>query len=203
MKTKIQKISYVLIALTLVFAMSCGGSSNSESEEHEHAESDEHNMEGMDHDMEGMDHDMEGMDHDHDEGGGHMAHMNDIKAWLKTELGDNYDEPVGEATEEQLAKGKEIFTKNCTACHGMEGKGDGPAAAALDPKPADFTDPEHSAFYSDRGRIHIITNGIEGAAMVGWKTILKEDEIHSVYMYVRSLRGSGGDDDHDHEHGEE
>ncbi|MCF6353276.1 MAG: hypothetical protein L3J06_09725 [Cyclobacteriaceae bacterium] len=42
MKLTIKKTSYALIALTLVFAVSCGGSSNSESEEHEHTEGMEH-----------------------------------------------------------------------------------------------------------------------------------------------------------------
>jgi mono/diheme cytochrome c family protein len=35
--------------------------------------------------------------------------------------------------------GKAMFETYCTACHGKEGKGDGPAAAALKTKPADLT----------------------------------------------------------------
>ena len=31
--------------------------------------------------------------------------------------------------------GQEMFTSYCAACHGREGKGDGPAAPALTPKP--------------------------------------------------------------------
>ncbi len=50
MKLTIQKTSYVLIALTLVFAMSCGGTSSSENGEHEHIESMEHN-DAKDHNM--------------------------------------------------------------------------------------------------------------------------------------------------------
>jgi mono/diheme cytochrome c family protein len=34
---------------------------------------------------------------------------------------------------------KEMFTSYCAPCHGASGKGDGPAAAALTPKPADLT----------------------------------------------------------------
>jgi mono/diheme cytochrome c family protein len=39
-----------------------------------------------------------------------------------------------------VAAGKKLSTeKACTACHGDSGKGDGPGAAALNPKPADWT----------------------------------------------------------------
>ena len=35
--------------------------------------------------------------------------------------------------------GREMFTSYCAPCHGKSGKGDGPAASALNPKPADLT----------------------------------------------------------------
>jgi mono/diheme cytochrome c family protein len=36
-------------------------------------------------------------------------------------------------------KGPDLFHAYCAACHGVEGKGDGPAAAALKTKPANLT----------------------------------------------------------------
>lgn len=127
-------------------------------------------------------------------GSNHMKHMEQVRNLLKKELGDKYDAPVPPATAQQLKQGEEVFQKTCAACHGSGGKGDGPAAAALNPKPANFTDPEHSKFYSDQGRIHIIKKGIKGTPMIGWENTLKEEEIISVYMYVRSLRASGDDE---------
>jgi mono/diheme cytochrome c family protein len=35
---------------------------------------------------------------------------------------------------------KEVFTSRCATCHGASGHGDGPAAAALNPKPRNYTD---------------------------------------------------------------
>jgi mono/diheme cytochrome c family protein len=35
--------------------------------------------------------------------------------------------------------GPGMFKSYCSPCHGISGKGDGPAAAALNPKPADLT----------------------------------------------------------------
>ena len=37
------------------------------------------------------------------------------------------------------ASGKEMFVSYCASCHGMDGKGDGPAATALKNPPADLT----------------------------------------------------------------
>ncbi len=139
--------------------------------------------------------------HEHGDGdhaAGHMGHMNDILKRLKRELGDKYNLPVAAATKEQLVHGKTVFTKSCVTCHGVSGKGDGQAAAAFKQKPADFTDPEHSSYYSDQGRIHIIKKGIKGTPMPGWESVLKEKEIQSVYAYIRSLRSSEKKEDHGH-----
>lgn len=35
---------------------------------------------------------------------------------------------------------KEVFKARCVMCHGADGKGDGPASAALNPKPRNYTD---------------------------------------------------------------
>lgn len=136
-------------------------------------------------------------------GGGHMGHMNDVLQILKRDLGNEYNHPVPPASKEQLAVGKKIFTKSCVACHGMSGKGDGPASAAFKQKPADFTDPEHSKFYSDQGRMHIIKKGITGTPMSGWEGTLNEKEIQSVHAYIRSLRMHEKNEKHGHDdHGE-
>src|SRR5712691_8487480 len=38
-----------------------------------------------------------------------------------------------------VAQGQKVAQVNCVSCHGAKGKGDGAAAAALNPKPADWT----------------------------------------------------------------
>ena len=60
------------------------------------------------------------------------------------------------------ANGKELYTKHCAGCHGPAGKGDGPAAKAINPKPTDLTNK---------------------ASMAG----MKDGEIRDVIAYLRSL----------------
>jgi len=138
--------------------------------------------------------------HDHSSGGGmgHMGHMNDVLQRLKSDLGDKYNQPVPAATEAQLASGKKTYAKLCVSCHGASGKGDGAAAAGLKQKPADFTDAEHSKFYSDQGRMHIIKKGVAGTPMPAWQGILNDEEIVAVHAYVRSLRSTAKKEKHGH-----
>jgi len=48
---------------------------------------------------------------------------------------------AGMAAGDELAEGKSLYAAKCHICHGANGQGDGPAAAALNPRPADFTKP--------------------------------------------------------------
>ena len=42
---------------------------------------------------------------------------------------------------------EELYAQQCAACHGSEGRGDGPAAVVFNPRPTDFTDAE---FWAER-----------------------------------------------------
>jgi mono/diheme cytochrome c family protein len=52
-------------------------------------------------------------------------------------LGCAADGPAGEPSQAEQS-GAALFADNCPACHGAAAAGDGPAAASLDPKPADL-----------------------------------------------------------------
>jgi mono/diheme cytochrome c family protein len=64
-----------------------------------------------------------------------------------------------------LERGKALFAVNCAGCHGPNGAGDGPAAAALSPRPANLA--EHR-YLSDR-LSEVLWNGTAGTAMSGWR----------------------------------
>jgi mono/diheme cytochrome c family protein len=120
-------------------------------------------------------------------GAGHMQHMEKVRAMLKTKLGKTYDQPVSAPTAAQLKQGQAVYQQRCALCHGVKGEGNGPVAASLPSKPANFTDKAHANFYSPRGRIYIIENGVPGTAMAGMKSVLKPDEVIAVYQYIHSL----------------
>jgi mono/diheme cytochrome c family protein len=90
----------------------------------------------------------------------------------------------------QLEEGRQIFEINCVACHGAEGKGDGAAAAALDPKPRDFTDVAYMKGRPKATLKQVISEGGQSAGlspvMIGWKASLTPEQIESVLMYVLS-----------------
>ncbi len=96
-------------------------------------------------------------------------------------------------TPEAVTAGKKVYEKRCWYCHGIEGRGDGPAAVTMFPKPRNFTRNEYkvrsTAFGSvptDEDLFRIITSGIEGTAMPFWSTI-SETERWQVLYYVKTF----------------
>lgn len=83
-----------------------------------------------------------------------------------------------------VARGKQVAQLNCVACHGTGGKGDGAAAQALNPRPADWTSPTAQA-ESDGELFWKITNG--RGAMPPWKH-LSESDRWAIVHYIRSLK---------------
>lgn len=86
-----------------------------------------------------------------------------------------------------LARGAELFQINCTACHGMGGKGDGPVAAFFQKvKPADLTGPIVQSL-SDGAVFLVISNGKPGA-MPPLNENLTVRERWDVINYIRTLK---------------
>jgi high-affinity iron transporter len=88
---------------------------------------------------------------------------------------------------EALARGEGLYSDTCASCHGPEGRGDGPAAAGLDPPARDFTVPEgwrKSSRITDLFRT--LTVGIPGSSMAAYDYIAPEDRF-ALAHHVRSL----------------
>jgi len=88
-------------------------------------------------------------------------------------------------TEQSVARGRELFQQNCISCHGVDGRGDGPESADLNPAPTDFrlhlplhTDPQFYAF---------IENGYPGSAMPAFGDVFSEEDIWNLVNFLRTF----------------
>jgi mono/diheme cytochrome c family protein len=90
-----------------------------------------------------------------------------------------------------VAKGKALYGQYCAGCHGSVGKGDGPAAASLNPKPRDLSDQSYARSLKDEYLIDITKNGgpavKKSPLMPAFGKTLKDDQVKDLMAYLRSL----------------
>lgn len=90
------------------------------------------------------------------------------------------------------AKGEATFKTMCVSCHGEKGDGSGPAGAALNPHPTNFTDAANADRLTDEYVYKVIKEG--GAAvgrsplMIAWGASLKDEQIRDVAAYVLKFK---------------
>jgi mono/diheme cytochrome c family protein len=83
-----------------------------------------------------------------------------------------------------LAEGKKLYVTNCAPCHGDKGKGDGPAAQALVPKPADHSSAVVQS-ETDGSLYWKLTQGRN--PMPAYGKILTEQQRWELVTYIRTL----------------
>jgi cytochrome c oxidase cbb3-type subunit III len=84
-----------------------------------------------------------------------------------------------------------LFQELCAVCHGFGGKGDGPSARGLEPKPADFTNCQAMAKDSDEVLLKIIKGGGQSVGrstvMPVWGDALSDQQIRELVKFIRGL----------------
>jgi DMSO reductase family type II enzyme heme b subunit len=89
--------------------------------------------------------------------------------------------------------GARVYMERCSVCHGIAGKGDGPAASFFSPKPRDFT----RGFYkirttatgqlpTDRDLFRLISEGMPGTSMPSWRH-LPEEERWALVAHLKTF----------------
>ena len=84
------------------------------------------------------------------------------------------------------------FQSTCSTCHGQGGAGDGPGAASLNPKPANFTS---AAFWQGKTDAELTKAITQGGASVGrspampaWGSVLNPAQVQAMLAYLKTLR---------------
>jgi cytochrome c oxidase subunit 2 len=84
----------------------------------------------------------------------------------------------------QIERGRQLFTRNCAACHGEQGAGDGPGGRYQPTRPANFTKPRTMLAGSSRLYTAKIRRGGMGTGMPYWGSIFTEEEMEALVSYV-------------------
>ena len=102
--------------------------------------------------------------------------------------------PPGVDLQADAPLGERVYIERCAICHGVNGRGDGPAAPSQIPRPRDFTLGEFKYKTtpadqppSDADLIEVVTNGLIASAMPYWEDVLTDVEIEAVVEYVKEF----------------
>ncbi|MEO8164403.1 MAG: cytochrome c [Betaproteobacteria bacterium] len=88
-------------------------------------------------------------------------------------------------TAESIARGRQLFQQDCAVCHGPQGRGNGPAAAALTNPPEDLATIAQPPIFPDGVVVYRIANG--KGTMPAFKSVLSENEQWDLLNFIRSL----------------
>ena len=109
--------------------------------------------------------------------------QNGAHAWKAPPRAANTRNPIP-PDDRSLAAGKTLYAKECAACHGDTGKGNGPDAAELSLQPPDFSAPS----VSDQSDGELFWKMTEGRKpMPRYGRLLHDDDRWNLVNYIRSL----------------
>ena len=114
---------------------------------------------------------------------GSSSNSGSSRKWTAPAKASNLINPLKNIAEASR-KGQSIFNSQCFTCHGTDGKGDGPAAVSLNPKPANLTSAQVQN-QSDGAIFWKITNG--NSPMPSFKYALSKTQRWELVDYIREL----------------
>lgn len=90
--------------------------------------------------------------------------------------------------------GETTYERWCAGCHGTDGKGAGPAATTMLPRPRDFTTAQYQIrttpsgdLPTDADILHVIDEGMPGTAMPGWRERLSRERREALVDYLKTF----------------
>ncbi len=90
--------------------------------------------------------------------------------------------------------GQRVYAQRCAVCHGPDGRGNGPAAPSMIPRPRDFTTGEFKYKSTPAGQpptdedlTRVVSDGLRASAMPAWGDLLSVADIQAVIEHVKSF----------------
>lgn len=83
------------------------------------------------------------------------------------------------------SRGRRIYARTCSVCHGELGAGSMWASANLRPAPRDFTSEQTRKNLTREAMVATVAAGRPNTAMAGYSSKLSEDEINDVVDFIR------------------
>ena len=90
------------------------------------------------------------------------------------------------STHADASRGRQLYARHCSVCHGDRGNGSVWASANLRPAPRDFATPQARTELTRAGMIAAVAAGRPGTAMPGWAVKLKLQDMEAVVDYIRT-----------------
>lgn len=94
----------------------------------------------------------------------------------------------GTAAAVLAADGTAIYAERCATCHGDGGAGDGPASAALEPRPRNFRDASFWQGRTTEQLTQVVKAGKPGTMMPPFAGTLSDADVDAVVRHVESFR---------------
>ncbi|MCP3138231.1 c-type cytochrome [Pyxidicoccus xibeiensis] len=105
--------------------------------------------------------------------------------------------PPGVDLTPDVPLGRRVFVQRCAVCHGQDGRGGGPAASSMRPRPPDLTTGElkvrstpAEAPASTEDLTRTVRDGLANSAMPSFRDVLTDEELRAVVRYVQELSGT-------------
>lgn len=100
---------------------------------------------------------------------------------------------AGPICAQDLERGRQVYEDWCVECHGVEGRGAGPAASHMLPRPRDFVQARYQVRTTGPGELptdedlrRVLRNGMPGTAMPAWPN-LSQNEREAVIAYIKQF----------------
>ncbi len=123
----------------------------------------------------------------------HLGYARPLELWQPApKLYADIAWPPGADLPSGASRGAIIYAQHCAVCHGPDGRGNGPAAPSLIPRPRDFTSGQFKYKStpaaeppSDADLIGVVSRGLNASAMPYFHDLLPDADLRSVVDYIK------------------